>query len=175
MQNYGGHDGEPNSAFDLMAFGAKIWGTLALRIADVDVLPFDHEEQAVALSKYCDAVDGNGLELDELRAAVARYETAAAALNELKTDAACVADAECLNELNEKLAFTERRFLNPDGLPGRPWFRHTLQAPGLYLGYAAEAFPGVQQALDDGDVDTAAQQVAVLVERVTEAAEFMEK
>lgn len=36
--------------------------------------------------------------------------------------------------LNERLAMTERRFLAEEGLPGRQWFRHVLQAPGLYLG-----------------------------------------
>ena len=38
------------------------------------------------------------------------------------------------DDLNERLAMTERRFLSPEGLPGRPWYRHVLQAPGLYLG-----------------------------------------
>lgn len=38
--------------------------------------------------------------------------------------------------LNERLAMTERRFLAEQGLPGRQWFRHVLQAPGLYLGCA---------------------------------------
>lgn len=37
-------------------------------------------------------------------------------------------------DLNERLAMTERRFLVDEGLPGRQWFRHVLQAPGLYLG-----------------------------------------
>lgn len=37
-------------------------------------------------------------------------------------------------DLNERLAMTERRFLSEEGLPGRKWFRHVLQAPGLYLG-----------------------------------------
>lgn len=37
-------------------------------------------------------------------------------------------------DLNERLGLTERRFLAQEGLPGRPWFRHVLQAPGLYLG-----------------------------------------
>lgn len=36
--------------------------------------------------------------------------------------------------LNEKMAMTERHFLSKEGLPGRKWFRHVLQAPGLYLG-----------------------------------------
>lgn len=41
---------------------------------------------------------------------------------------------EVVEGLNERLAMTERRFLSEEGLPGRPWFRHVLQAPGLYLG-----------------------------------------
>lgn len=36
--------------------------------------------------------------------------------------------------LNERLAMTERHFLTQDGLPNRRWFRHVVQAPGLYLG-----------------------------------------
>lgn len=39
-----------------------------------------------------------------------------------------------LFDLNDRLAMTERRFLSREGLPGRTWFRHVLQAPGLYLG-----------------------------------------
>ena len=68
---------------------------------------------------------------------------------------------------------TERSFLNADGLPGRSWMKHVLQAPGFYLGYAAMAFPGVQQAVDDGDLDLAQQQVAVVAECVDKAATFL--
>ena len=43
----------------------------------------------------------------------------------------------------------------------------------MYLGYAAEPFPGVSQALDDGDVDTAQAQVAVAATCVNDAASFL--
>lgn len=39
-----------------------------------------------------------------------------------------------VEELNERLGMVERRFLSAEGLPGRPWYRHVLQGPGLYLG-----------------------------------------
>ena len=38
--------------------------------------------------------------------------------------------------------------LDPQGLPGRPWFRHTVYAPGEYTGYAAVVIPGVNEAID---------------------------
>jgi len=56
-----------------------------------------------------------------------------------------------IDTCNEKLGFTERFFLLENGLPGRPWFKHCLQAPGLDLGYAAEAFPAIQQAIDESN------------------------
>ncbi|CAN0287802.1 unnamed protein product [Ectocarpus fasciculatus] len=68
---------------------------------------------------------------------------------------------------------TERRFLADEGLPGRTWFRHVLQAPGLYLGYAAESFPGITQALSDGDLELAQQQVQVAAARIEDAATFL--
>jgi N-acetylated-alpha-linked acidic dipeptidase len=41
----------------------------------------------------------------------------------------------------------ERALLGP-GLPGRPWYRHTLYAPGLLTGYGVKTFPGVREAME---------------------------
>ena len=82
--------------------------------------------------------------------------------------------ADACGELNRRLSLTERQFLDAAGLPQRQWFKHTLQAPGLYLGYAAEALPGVRQALDDGDVALAQQQAEVVATRINAAASFLE-
>jgi N-acetylated-alpha-linked acidic dipeptidase len=152
METFGGTDGESGSSFDLMAFGAKIWGLLALRLADANVLPIDHVIQAAALYNYTSAIQGQGLELSSLKGAVHHYQQAADALQ-----SACTGDSPSVDEktCNGKLGLAERQFLIEDGLPGRPWFKHILQAPGMDLGYAAEAFPGIQQALDDGDLGTA--------------------
>jgi N-acetylated-alpha-linked acidic dipeptidase len=169
MDAYGGRDEELGSAFDLMAFGAKIWGLLALRLADSAVLPIDHFVQGQALVNYTRAIEKQepSLDLALLKRAVHHYLEEA-----VKLRAFCE-EGEDIRQCNEKLGLTERRFLTDEGLPDRPWFKHTLQAPGMFLGYAAEVFPGIQQALDANDLKLAQQQVVVTAARIEKAASFM--
>src|SRR5207248_1661606 len=56
--------------------------------------------------------------------------------------------AASLQALNEKLYKTERLFLNEKGLPGRPWFKHQIYAPGAYTGYAVKTIPMVREAIE---------------------------
>lgn len=44
-----------------------------------------------------------------------------------------------------------RRLAAPEGLPGRPWFRNRLWAPGVESGYGAETFPTLRQAAGQGE------------------------
>ena len=89
---------------------------------------------------------------------------------------------------NEKLGLTERFFLmtnneesdternslgTDDGLPGRRWFKHILQAPGMDLGYAAEAFPGIQQAINDQNLSLAQDQVDIASQLLLTAANHL--
>ncbi len=42
------------------------------------------------------------------------------------------------------------------GLPGRPWYRNLMYAPGHLTGYSAKTLPGIREAIEDGrwnDVD----------------------
>jgi hypothetical protein len=71
-----------------------------------------------------------------------------------------------LARLNDAIVRVERAFLSAAGLPGRPWFRHTLYAPGLTTGYASWPFPGVVQALRERDADALQAQMRVVVERI---------
>ena len=34
------------------------------------------------------------------------------------------------------------------GLPGRPWFKHLIYAPGSYTGYGVKTIPGVREAIE---------------------------
>jgi len=67
----------------------------------------------------------------------------------------------------------ERQFLTLQGLPERRWFRHLLQAPGLYLGYASESFPGVMDAIDAGNMDDVSSQMELLSTSINNAADFL--
>nr|MBP8274358.1 hypothetical protein [Acidobacteriota bacterium] len=54
--------------------------------------------------------------------------------------------------LSDALAQVERAFLNPQGLPGRPWFKHQLIGPGLTTGYAPWPFPALREAVEKRDM-----------------------
>jgi N-acetylated-alpha-linked acidic dipeptidase len=67
----------------------------------------------------------------------------------------------------------ERALLLPNGLPGRPWFRHAVYAPGLTTGYSSWPLPGIRQALQDNDAGMLAEQLPAVVDRLDAATEAM--
>jgi N-acetylated-alpha-linked acidic dipeptidase len=50
--------------------------------------------------------------------------------------------------VNRALIESERRLIDSQGLPGRPWYRHMIYAPGLYTGYGAKTLPGIREAIE---------------------------
>lgn len=60
------------------------------------------------------------------------------------------------------LMATERAMLSDAGLPGRPWFKNAVYAPGLYTGYGVKTLPGVREAIDQRDWKLAEAQVPVV-------------
>lgn len=50
-------------------------------------------------------------------------------------------------ELNAVLRGAERALTREGGLPGRPWYRNLMAAPGLYTGYGAITIPGIRESL----------------------------
>ena len=81
--------------------------------------------------------------------------------------------ARRLARVNDALMRVERAFLLPDGLPGRPWFKHAVYAPGVTTGYASWPLPGVRQAILENDAEMLAAQVPALVARIDAATEAM--
>ena len=58
------------------------------------------------------------------------------------------ASLRSVEAVNKKLLESERRLTDPAGLPGRPWFKHQIYAPGLYTGYSVKTIPAVREALE---------------------------
>ncbi|MBN8921892.1 MAG: folate hydrolase [Rhodanobacter sp. 68-29] len=52
------------------------------------------------------------------------------------------------NEVNALMGRLEQSLTDPDGLPGRTWFRHMIYAPGMLTGYGVKTVPGVREALE---------------------------
>jgi N-acetylated-alpha-linked acidic dipeptidase len=67
-----------------------------------------------------------------------------------------------IQSLNAKLIQSERKLTSADGLPGRPWFKHMIYAPGFYTGYGVKTIPGVREAIEQKKWNEAEQQIAVV-------------
>jgi N-acetylated-alpha-linked acidic dipeptidase len=65
-----------------------------------------------------------------------------------------------LREINALMATMEQRLLDKAGLPGRPWYRNMIQAPGELTGYAPKAIPAVREALEAREWHRAEQYAA---------------
>ena len=51
--------------------------------------------------------------------------------------------------INATLAALEHALTDPEGLPGRGWYRHMIYAPGLYTGYGVKTLPGIREAIEE--------------------------
>ena len=154
---------------------ARIFGLEALRMTDTDVLPYDYANYAREISSYLDtakrkATDAKlgSIDFAPAQAAANRFATAAQKMR--GRQAAPAGDAA---RLNLALRQAEAALVSPAGLPNRPWYRHTIYAPGEYTGYAAVVIPGVNEAIDAKDANRAAQQLGVLAQALDHAAHIL--
>jgi N-acetylated-alpha-linked acidic dipeptidase len=89
------------------------------------------------------------LNLAPLDNAVLRLKKSAKAADDAQSGgAAAKLSAGRRAELNALLRGIEQTLASPDGLPGRPWFRHMIYAPGLQTGYGTKTLPGVREAIE---------------------------
>jgi N-acetylated-alpha-linked acidic dipeptidase len=88
-------------------------------------------------------------------------------------DAAFAAHAaEGKGTVNSQLLLAERALVDPEGLPGRPWFQNLIYAPGLYTGYGVKTLPAVREAIEQkqwSEVDKQIARTAAAIERETDA------
>jgi N-acetylated-alpha-linked acidic dipeptidase len=68
-------------------------------------------------------------------------------------------DSATLDRVNHLLMQSSLALTDPEGLPGRPWFKNQIYAPGAYTGYEAKPLPGVLEAMDRKEWDLAQSQV----------------
>jgi N-acetylated-alpha-linked acidic dipeptidase len=57
--------------------------------------------------------------------------------------------------INASLQNIDQLLLDPQGLPGRPWFKNLIYAPGTLTGYGAKTLPGVREAIEQRRWDDA--------------------
>jgi len=76
------------------------------------------------------------------------------------------------DKLNQLLYHAEQQLLS-DGLPRRPWYRHTIYAPGFYTGYGVKTLPGIREAIEQRNWPEARQQIAIVAERINSLAAYL--
>jgi N-acetylated-alpha-linked acidic dipeptidase len=58
-------------------------------------------------------------------------------------------------QINAGLAQIDQLLIDPAGLPGRPWYKNLIYAPGTLTGYGAKTLPGVREAIEQRRFDDA--------------------
>jgi N-acetylated-alpha-linked acidic dipeptidase len=200
FDNYAWYTLNADPKFVYLQEMARVLGLEALRMADADVLPYDYVAYAAAISSYIEAaknkVAGDStqekkasdssarttkkwwktsepksgtLDFSAVQAAAARFSAAAERAHGLQ-----IAANGDLAKLNLALRQAETGLISEQGLPNRPWYKHTIYAPGEFTGYSAVVIPGVNEALDARDLKLATQQLTVLTQALTRAAQALE-
>ncbi|KAL3992047.1 thrombospondin 2/3/4/5 [Sarotherodon galilaeus] len=138
---------------------AQVRGALIFLLADSQLLPLDVNEYADSLRKYAQsiaqlaqknlrAMEMYKVSFDSLFSAVENFTVAARDFHE-RLQTLNKADPLQLRIMNDQLMYLERAFIDPLGLPGRPFYRHVIFAPSSHNKYAGESFPGIYDALFD--------------------------
>lgn len=112
-----------------------------------------------------------------LRNAVARVQAAATAFDQALQTALARAEIDrgLASEIDALIMQTERSLAPADGLPGRPWYRHLVYAPGLLTGYGVKTLPGVREAIEANRWAEAEDEITQVSAALIALAETLEK
>uniref|UniRef100_A0A8C0XNA2 glutamate carboxypeptidase II n=1 Tax=Castor canadensis TaxID=51338 RepID=A0A8C0XNA2_CASCN len=138
---------------------AQVRGGMVFELASSTVLPFDCQDYAAVLKIYADKIYNISMRhpqemktysvsFDSLFSAVKNFTEIASKFSKRLQDLD-KSNPILLRIMNDQLMFLERAFIDPLGLPDRPFYRHVIYAPSSHNKYAGESFPGIYDALFD--------------------------
>ena len=168
--------GDPDFVYEQQM--ARVFGLQMLRMASADILPYDYENYGKEILVYIDAAMNKSK--DRFGDKSPSFSAALEAARHLQEAGAKMLQKQrkipgTPEPMNAKLRGAERALLIPEGLPNRPWYRHSIYAPGQYTGYAAVVIPGINEAIDRGDRTRTEQQIAVLAATLNRAVTTLEQ
>ena len=165
MNNFG------DPGYRYHAFMSVVWGVLALRLANADVLPFDFDFYADNIRQFVRELQKNknasGISgVTHLLGRITEFQQAGRQLNRavalsLASDKMTPALAA---RVNRAVMQVESNWVNPEGIPGRPWFKHMLYAARFT--YAHLELPGLTEAVEKNDIETASEQARLLADAI---------
>jgi N-acetylated-alpha-linked acidic dipeptidase len=174
------HFGDPGYRYHTLM--SQLWGVLALRLANSDLLPFDFASYASNIRQFVNELSKSKnlrgqqpsvvqpgeagqpppLDLKPVLDDIDDFEAAGKRLDDSASRALAsgAIDPKLAAIINHGTMQVERNWLNPDGIPGRPWFKHILY--GARFTYAHLELPGLTEAVEKQDWPTAQQQAEIL-------------
>jgi N-acetylated-alpha-linked acidic dipeptidase len=129
------------------------------RMSEAAIIPFEFTRAAATIRTYWSEVDKLAADknvglpnvlasLDKLDAAARQFE----------------AQYATAKSGTREVYLTERALLLPEGLPGRPWYKYSVSAPGQYTGYGAKTIAGVRESLELGQRAQAVAQARIFAQ-----------
>ncbi len=159
------HFGDPGYRYHSLM--TQLWGAVALRLANAEILPFDFESYGQRIRQFLMELDDAShvaahIDFDSLRKYALGFEQAGLELKQSASRAVASGGMNSAKEIyiNQELMKVEHNWCNPDGIPGRPWFKHSLYA-ARYT-YAHLELPGLTEAAEAGDWKRAQEQAMIL-------------
>jgi N-acetylated-alpha-linked acidic dipeptidase len=172
---FGGRQGVYHSAYDTIrwvekfgdpdyschAAGARLLAVQLTRLANAQVLPFSPSEYAVELRSYLSELEKLDVKAgkrgrERLMDLVTQIEGMGSAFDQeiglFLRSGDLSGKQELLRSINGPLLRLERAFIDEDGIPRRPWYRHLLYAPDLSNGYGMLVLPGLRENLGDEQI-----------------------
>jgi N-acetylated-alpha-linked acidic dipeptidase len=152
---------------------ASVMGIALLRVAQADIVPFRYTAYADRIARHLAQREaqaraaGLSLSAAPIHAALARFRSAAARAEDLTAVDSAAIDAA--------LPRVETAFLVELGLPGRPWYRHPLNAPGASTGYDPLPLPTIAEAIEARDGEALSNAIDVVAAALGRAAEVLEQ
>lgn len=172
------HFGDPGYRYHTLM--AQLWGVLALRLADADVLPLDFQFYGERLHDFVAEVEKHPeadkeLDFKTMYARIAAFTEAGRKFNAAR-EAALAAGTpadEMTRRADQSVMQVEANWMIPDGIPGRPWFKHSLYA-ARYT-YAHLELPGITEAVERGDWPVARQQFSIVEDQIARNTALLEE
>jgi N-acetylated-alpha-linked acidic dipeptidase len=172
------HFGDPGYRYHTLM--SVYWGVLGLRLANADILPFDFAFYATNIDQFVRELEKTkanreNVDLASLRRNAARFGEAGRRLNKAiqRALAGSKLDAARIERVNRGIRQVELNWLNADGIPGRPWFKHILYA-ARYT-YAHLELPGLTEAVERADWNAAAAQREIVERALEKNTELLER
>ncbi|MBV9609329.1 MAG: M28 family metallopeptidase [Acidobacteria bacterium] len=172
------HFGDPGYKYH--ALMSELWGTIALRLANAQLLPLDFVGYAENIRKFLEEVQKKPAAAEHVNFIAAlrqadRFKHEAEVLDERISSslASGVLARNGVDTLNRRLMSVELNWLNPDGIPGRPWFKHVIYA-ARYT-YAHLELPGITEAVENGDWQTAQEQLRIVENALARNTELLRR